>query len=122
MEPDAVDSIHVEQLEIFARVGVTDSERNSPQRITLSITVWPKAQFNELSDDISRTVNYSALCVAAREFLGNRSDKLIETMAEQLASHFLQNFPVQKVRIELRKFVLPDAQYASVVVERSLPV
>lgn len=119
MDADRLDSIHVEQLEVFARLGVTENERNTPQRITVSMTVWPRTQFDELGDDIGRTVNYSALCVAAREFVADRADKLIETFAWQLASHLLQAFPVRKARIELRKFVLPDAQYASVVVERA---
>ena len=75
-------------------------------------------RFEELQDDISHAVNYSAVCVAAREFVRDRSDKLIETLATQLASHLLQNFPIKTVRIELRKFVLTDAQYASVTVTR----
>ena len=118
METDYSDSIHVEQLEVFARVGVTENERNTPQRITVSITIWPKTKFDDLQEDITRTVNYSALCAAAREFVGDRADKLIETLAAQLTDHVMRSFPVGRVRIELRKFVLPDAQYAAVTVER----
>ena len=33
------DAIHIEQLELFARIGVTDDERERPQRLTVSITV-----------------------------------------------------------------------------------
>ena len=118
MEERAKDFIHIEQLEVFACVDVTENERARPQRLTLSITVWPTVGFEELQDDISNAVNYSAVCVAAREFVRDRSDKLIETLAAQLASHLLQNFPIKTVRIELRKFVLTDAQYASVTVTR----
>ena len=118
MEADPNDLIHIEQLEVFVRIGVTENERAKPQRLTLSISVWPTARFENLEDDISKAVNYSAICVAAREFVGDRSDKLIETLAAQLASHLLQTFPIRTVRIELRKFVLPDAQYASVSVTR----
>lgn len=119
METESTDSIHVQELEVFARVGVTDNERNSPQRLTVSITVWPKRQFGELGDDITRTINYSALCAAARDFIGDRADNLIETIASGLAAHLIEIFPTQKVRIELRKFVIPDAQYAAVTVVRS---
>lgn len=118
MGADASDSIHVEQLELFARVGVMENERARPQRLILSMTVWPNARFEDLEDDITRTVNYSALSVAAREFVGDRSVKLIETLAAQLAAHLLQIFPVRRVQVELRKFVLPDARYASVTVTR----
>jgi dihydroneopterin aldolase len=118
METDDSDSIHIQELELFGRVGVTENERNRPQRLTVSMTIWPKAKFEEMQDDITCTVDYSALCSAAREFVDGRSDLLIETLAAALASHILGAFPVQRIQVELRKFVLPDAQYAAVTVVR----
>ena len=112
------DHIHIEQLEIFARVGVTESERANQQRLTLTISVWPDKSFENLEDDITQTANYSAICAAVRDFARERSVKLIETMADQLASHLLQIFPIRKVQVELRKFVLPDAKHVSVIVTR----
>ena len=112
------DRIHIEELQLFARVGVTERERSRPQRITLTITVWPKDPFDDMQDDISRTVNYSSICVAAREFVETRSDNLIETLVSELASHLLKQFPVRTIEVELRKFVLPDAKYAAVAVRR----
>ncbi len=116
---NSTDQIHVEQLEVFARVGVTENERANPQRLMFTITVWPTEAFDNLQDDISRTVNYSAVAVTAHDFIRERSHKLIETLAAQLATHLLQVFPIQKVQIELRKFVLPNAKHVSVTVTRS---
>lgn len=120
MEESASASIRVEELEIFTRVGVTENERANPQRLTFTITVWPKEAFENLQDDITRAVNYSALCVSARDFVQDHPAKLIETLAAQLASHLLQLFPVRKIEIEVRKFVLPDAKHVSVTVSRSV--
>lgn len=106
--------IHVEQLEVFGRVGVTENERSRPQRLVLNLTVWPRQQFGNLNDDIERAVNYSALCAAVREYVAAHSLRLIETLASNVAAHLLQKFPLRKIDIELRKFVLPDAQYVSV--------
>ena len=116
---DETDAIYIEQLELFARIGVTDNERAKPQRLVFSITLWPKTRFEDLEDDIRRSIDYSAVCTAAREFVEKRADKLIETMAAGLAGHLLKTFPLEKVRIELRKFVLPNAEYASVIVTRT---
>ena len=115
------DQIHVEQLEIFGRVGVTENERGKSQRLTLTITVWPRETFEHLRDDITRAVNYSAICSASHDFMRERSHKLIETSAAELASHLLEKFPIQQVRIELRKFVVPDTQYVSVTLLRRTP-
>jgi dihydroneopterin aldolase len=122
VEEEVSDSIKIEQLEIFARVGVTESERTNPQRLTLTISVWPIHNFEDLADDITRTVNYSAICAVARNFAGERPAKLIETLAAQLATHLLQVLPIRKVDIELRKFVLPDAEHVAVRVTRSASV
>lgn len=111
--------IHIEQLEVFARVGVPDAERATPQRLTANITLWPACNLRDLNDDIAHTVNYSAVCDETKKFVAERSDKLIETLAYQLAGHLLRSFRVSKVAIELRKFVLPGAQYVAVTASRS---
>jgi dihydroneopterin aldolase len=116
---ESLDQIHIEQLEVFGRVGVTEPERAKPQRLTLSITVWPRQQFENLQDDIIQTVNYSAVSVAAAEYVREHAVKLIETLASQLAARLLKMFPLQKVEVELRKFVLPDAEHVSVTVTRT---
>jgi FolB domain-containing protein len=112
------DTIHVEQLEMFAHLGVPDSERAAPQRITATITAWPVAALHELGDDISNTVNYSAIARVVRGVVDERRDKLIETLVENIAAQLLRDLPIRRVRIELRKFVLPDASYASVTITR----
>jgi dihydroneopterin aldolase len=113
------DCISIEQLEVFARVGVTENERGYPQRLTLTISAWPNQSFDRLDDDITQTINYSAICAAARDFTRDHSTKLIETLAAQLASHLLKIFPIRKVCIELRKFVLPDSKHVSVILTRN---
>lgn len=115
------DSIHIEQLELNVRLGVPEDERATPQRITLSLTLWPLRAFPNVSDDIARAVNYSAVARAVKEFVDSRADKLIETLAENIAAHLLERFPVQKISIELRKFVLSDAKYVAVKLTRERP-
>ena len=112
------DAIHVEQLEMFAHVGVPDHERDKPQRITVTITAWPKASLHALSDDICSTINYSAIARIVRDVVDERRDKLIETLAEKIAERLLRDLPIRCLRIELRKFVLPDAAYVSVIITR----
>jgi 7,8-dihydroneopterin aldolase/epimerase/oxygenase len=112
------DFIHIEQLEVFAHLGVPDEERFSPQRLTFDITFWPARQGPELGDDIRRTVNYAAVCTETEKFVHNRSDRLIETLADALANHLLEVFEIRRIMIELRKFILPDVQFVSVTVTR----
>lgn len=113
------DEIHIEQLDVFTRIGVPEEERAKPQRLAVSISLWPYQQRNDVADHIERTVNYSTVAEETKNFLRDQSVSLIETLAERLASHLLQSFPIQKVTIELRKFALPDAKYVSITVTRT---
>jgi len=119
MRVSAEQQIHIEQLKVFARVGVPQTERASRQRLVLNITLWPARDLRDLQDRIAQTVDYSALCREAKDFLSRQSPKLLETLANDLASQFLRKFPVRKISVEIRKFVLKDAAYASVTVTRN---
>ena len=115
------DEIHIDQLDVFTRIGVPEEERANPQRLTVSISFWP-TQTSDLADHIERTVNYSAVAEETKNFVRDQSVSLIETLAERLVSHLLKSFPIQKVTIELRKFALQDAKYVSVTVTRTASV
>ena len=112
------DAIHIEQLEISARVGVPDDERAQPQRLTVSITLWPRSDFDDLSDDLGQTINYAAVVQAVRGFVETRRDKLIETLASAIAAHLLAAFPLRALRLELRKFVIPQSDHVAVIITR----
>jgi FolB domain-containing protein len=113
------DQVHLEQLELNVRIGVTDDERAKPQRLLLNITIWPKAEFNHLQDDIDKAVNYVGLCRSARELVEGREWRLIETVASGLASHLLATFELTTAEVEVRKFVLPKTEYVSATARRS---
>ena len=112
------DIVHIEQLDVAARIGVPDEERDQPQRLTVSITMWPRLSFDEMENRLERTVDYATVGRDVKEFIGSRSDKLIETLAAAIASRLLESFPIRKVRLELRKFILPDVNHVSVTLVR----
>jgi dihydroneopterin aldolase len=116
------DRIHIEQLEISARIGVPEDERATPQRLAVSISFWLYHEASGRADKIENTVNYSAVANEARNFVRDQSVNLIETLADRLAMHLLKTFPMQKVTIELRKFPLADAKYVSVTTTRSASI
>jgi FolB domain-containing protein len=113
------DEVHIEQLDIFTRIGVPEEERANPQKLTVSISLWPYQQTSDLADHIERAVNYSTVAEETKNFVRDQSLSLIETLADRLASHLLKSFPIQRVTIKLRKFALQDAKYVSITVTRT---
>ena len=116
--PGTGDEIHVHELELSAQIGVPDEERATPQRLTVSIVMWPNAGFRAMADDLRNTVNYAAVCREVKELVARQRDRLIETLAEAIAAQLLATFPLARVKIELRKFILPDVKHVAVVIVR----
>lgn len=115
------DEIRIEELELTARVGVPDEERAQPQRLTVSLVLQAPVHFADLNDDLSRTVDYAAVCEEIRRFVSDRQDKLIETLAHEMAEHLLRSFQLARVELELRKFILPETRFVAARVTREAP-
>ena len=116
------DLIRIVDFEVFAHIGVTEEERRAAQRllITLEMTVATFAHAAK-TDDISRTVNYYDVAQRLALITAKRPRKLLETLAEEIATEVLKNYPMQKLELEIKKFILPGTQYVSVKIERHTP-
>lgn len=116
--PTPADCIHIEQLELSALIGVSEAERGQSQRLTVSLTIWPRNPFVDLGDDVRNTINYSEVCAEVKKLVGARTDKLLETLADHIARHLLGAFSIRKIDVELRKYILPDVEYVSIAITR----
>ncbi len=114
-----MDTITIRELEVHFHVGVPDEERSRPQRLLVSVAIECDVSAAALADDLSKTIDYYAV---SRRLVGlgeGRSWKLIETLAVEIAGIVLGEFGAARVEVEVRKFILPDARWVAVKVERS---
>ncbi|MEI8235217.1 MAG: dihydroneopterin aldolase [Verrucomicrobiota bacterium] len=112
------DLIHIEALEIRARIGVPEAERDAPQRLTVTLTLEPLQDFRALDDRIEATVDYAAICEAVRALAAARPRRLVETLAEEIAAALLARYPLQRAEVEVRKFILPETDYVAIRITR----
>ena len=112
------DTIVIEQLELSAYVGVPDEEQMVPQRLTVSLRMEVERDFRGLDDDITKTVDYFAVCGAVEALVAERPRRLIETLGEEIAATVLRYFTVAAVEVELRKFILRDTKFVAVRLRR----
>jgi dihydroneopterin aldolase len=117
MKPEA-DAVLVRGLELRACIGVTDAERQTPQRLTVALTMQPTSGFEDVQDDLAQTVNYSAVCRMIRALAGTAPRQLLEGFALEIANAILEQFPCAAVEVELRKYVLPDTEHVAVRLTR----
>jgi dihydroneopterin aldolase len=114
------DLIRIVDLEIFAHIGVPDEERREPQRLLISLEM-SCASFSHAAgtDNVAWTVNYYDVVQHVKNITARRARKLLETLAEELAFDLMKAFTIEKITLEIKKFVLTDARYVSVKIERA---
>ena len=114
------DAIIISELEVFYRVGVPDAERAQPQRLLLSVEMEPRQGFASAAaaDDLTRTIDYFAVSRRLLSLGQGREWRLIETLAVEIAETIGCEFGAGTLRVEVKKFILPEAKYVAVRVER----
>ena len=113
-----MDTIVIKDLEVQFRMGVPDEERAQPQRLLISVEMELDVRSAAAADDLDQTVNYFEVYQAITGMGAGREWKLIETLAEEVAGLVLQQRRVDAVRVEVKKFILPDARHVAVSIER----
>ncbi len=109
-----MDRITIRDLEVFYRVGVPDEERSSPQRLLLVVEMSKDFRKAAATDDLANTINYSAVAQRLLRFGDDRSWKLIEKLAADIAEMILADFAPDAVSVEVKKFIIPQARFVSV--------
>jgi dihydroneopterin aldolase len=94
-------------------------ERSEAQRLLISLEMATDSFSHAAStDNIAWTINYADVVQHVKKITAHRARKLLETLAEEIAADLLKSFPIRKVTLEIKKFVLPETQYVSVKIER----
>jgi dihydroneopterin aldolase len=114
-----MDRIVIRELEVFYRVGVTDAERAAPQRLLLDLEIALDLAPAAETDELQETIDYFALTRRLLAFGNERSWKLIEKLAADVARLVLEDPRVVGVEVEVRKFVVPEARWVAVRMSRA---
>ncbi|MCB1225463.1 MAG: dihydroneopterin aldolase [Verrucomicrobiales bacterium] len=120
-EVDPPDQILIEGLEAAARVGVPDEERAGWQTLRWDLSLELETRFEDMADDLEKTVDYQAVAEGLRRLVAERPRRLIETLAEEAASWLLREFPLGRVTLTVRKRVLPGVDATAVRLTRKKP-
>ena len=81
-----MDLIIIRELAVSYRVGVTEEERATPQRLLLDLEISHDCAPAAARDDLTRTIDYQAVCQRLLRFGDGHSWKLIETLAVDIAT------------------------------------
>jgi len=114
------DLISIVDLEVWAYLVVPDAERAQAQRLLVSLEMTIDSFGHAAgTDNIAWTVDYSEIALHVQQVAGKKQRKLLETLSEEIATDLFKGFPIRSVVVEVKKFIMPDAQYVSVKIERA---
>lgn len=113
------DRIVIEGLRCWAYVGVPEEERRRRQRLLLDITLETPLARAGRTDNVRATVDYAAAAILAKRIAEGKPYKLVEAIADRVATALLKTFRVTAVTIRIRKCSVPQAESVGVEIIRS---
>jgi dihydroneopterin aldolase len=114
------DRITLFGIKIHPRVGVTLEERSSPQECEADLTVWDNFEGAASRDSIENSIDYGRLLAAVQATAAAGEFSLVETLAYKIVRNILQEFPVNRAQVKVRKrpvSLLDQIDYAEIEVE-----
>jgi len=99
----AQDKIILQGMTFYGYHGVNQAERELGQRFVVDLELIKDLSHAGHSDDLGMTVNYASVFKVTREIVEGEAANLIETVAERLAGALLERFPLEAVRVRVRK-------------------
>src|SRR3954447_25056747 len=114
-----LDKIYVNRMEFYGYHGVFPEETRLGQRYAVDLSVSLDLKKAGETDELEHSVNYAELYQVCKEIVEGKPYKLIEAVAERIATGVLEGFPlVSEVTVTVIK---PDppipGHYKSVAVE-----
>jgi dihydroneopterin aldolase len=103
------DRIELRGLRLLGRHGALAGEQDTAQPFEIDLEVEADFSAAAQEDDLAKTVDYSLVVEKATEIVGQRQYRLLEALADAIASGILELPAVQAVTVTVRKLRPPVA-------------
>jgi len=114
-----MDRIRIRDLRIDCIVGTNPVERENKQTVVINLTLDCDLVLSGKSDNLEDTINYKTLKDEIVAMIEKSSDRLIERMAERIASYCLQHRRIFGVKVIVDKpGALTGTKSVAVEIER----
>lgn len=111
--------VFVRDLELNANIGVYRREKGTLQPVRINLDLTVEETEGEVDDKLENVVDYGAVVEGIKAILAGGHLNLVETLAEKIAAHCLEDVRVKVARVRIEKLkVLPEAQSVGVEIER----
>ncbi|MBC2025220.1 dihydroneopterin aldolase [Listeria booriae] len=114
-----MDKIYLNELTFYGYHGVLPEENTLGQTFIISLTLGVSTEKAGKSDEVADTVSYAEVYETVKEIAQQKQFKLIEALAETIASTVLHDYPlIKEITVKVTKPNPPiPGHYHSVAVE-----
>lgn len=111
------DSLAITDLELWTHIGVTNDERETEQRLLVTIELSLDMKTAAKEDDVKKSINYLDLSNDIG-LLAKRERKTIERFAEDTAAMILKKYKPKEVTVTVKKFAVPGSKNVNLRITR----
>lgn len=107
------DQLVIERLEFQGHCGVSQEERLIPQSLAVDLILdYPPQSMSAIArtDDIAKAMDYVRVTERVIETGTSQSFHLVETLTDRILNMLFEEFPVERVRLWVRKVGVPVKQ------------
>ena len=98
-----MDCIRILNLKIPARHGVYDFEKDKDGLFELDAELFLNLNIAGNSDQLCDTVDYGEVVKSITGIFTSKDCKLIEAIGEDICQSLLENYPISKIHLRIRK-------------------
>ncbi|MGD9677825.1 MAG: dihydroneopterin aldolase [Vulcanibacillus sp.] len=106
-----MDKIYFEQMQFYAYHGVLEEENRLGQKFEVDLEMFLDLRKAGESDNLDKTVNYAKVYDVVKGIVIETKMKLLEAIAENIASTLLGQFPLDEIVVRVRKLNPPIHGY-----------
>ena len=118
-----MDLIFINDLRIATHIGIYPREQALPQTVEISLQIGLSHAQAGRSDHIGDTIDYAAVVDRLHSELSDRHFKLLERLADFIATLLLEEFGAAWVRVSLAKLgIMRNVGRVGVIIERGTRV
>lgn len=98
-----MDTIRLKNMQFYGFHGVDKSEKHLGGRFEVDVEMQLSLTKSCNSDDLNDTVNYERIYKTVNECVSKDKFYLIEALASSIAKDILINYPINSIKVRVRK-------------------
>ncbi len=117
-----MDKVIIRDMQVYAYHGALPEENVLGQNFFISLEMSLPLKEAGMNDDLTKGVSYAEVYERVEKQAKENTFKLIETLAERTAKLVVEEFPVESVKVTVRKPQAPipgQFDYVAVEIERT---